>query len=78
MPKEDDLSFDCCFPIIHLCIQTMNQTKYLVPLLLTLSNQEKSIYVPKSISHFSPLNLPLAVCQLNNSFDALPDLESSS
>ena len=33
----------------------MNQTKYLVPFLLTFNNQEKSVYVPKSICHFSPL-----------------------
>ena len=39
----------------------MNQTKYLVPLLLTFNNQEKSIYVPKSIGNFIPLMLPLAV-----------------
>ena len=63
--KEDDLTFVCYFYIIHLYKQTINQTKYLVPLLLTFNNQEKSIYVPKRIGHFSPLMLSLAVCQLN-------------
>ena len=53
----------CYFHIIYLYKLTMNQTKYLVPLLLTFNKQEKSIYVPKSIGHFSPLMLPLAVCQ---------------
>ena len=48
------------FHIIHLYKQTMNQTKYLAPLLLTFNNQEKSIYVPKSIGHFSPIMLQLA------------------
>ena len=55
------------FHIIHLCKQTINQTKYLVLLLLTFNKQEKSIYVAKSIGHFSPLMLPLAVSQLNTS-----------
>ena len=32
-------------------------------LLLTFNNQEKSLYVPKSMDNFSPLMLPLAVCQ---------------
>ena len=63
--KEDDLTIVCYFHIIHLYKLTMNQTKYLILLLLTSNNQEKSIYVPKSIGHFSPLMLPLAVCQLN-------------
>ena len=67
LKKEDNLTFVCYFHIIHLYKQTMNQTKYLVPLLLTFNNQEKSIYVPKSIGHFSPLMLPLAVCQLRTS-----------
>ena len=31
------------FHIIHIYKQTMNQTKYLVPLLSTFNNQEKSI-----------------------------------
>ena len=47
--------------------QTINQTKYLVLDFLTFNNQEKSIYVPKSIGHFSPLMLPIAVSQLNTS-----------
>ena len=53
--------------IIHLYKLTKNETKYLVPLLLTSNNQKKSNYVPKSIGHFSPLMLPLDVCQLNTS-----------
>ena len=67
LQKEDDSIFVCYFHIIHLYKQTMNQTKYLAPLLLPLNNQEKSIYEPKSIGHFSPLMLSLAVCQLNTS-----------
>ena len=54
LKKEDDLTFVCYFHIIHLYKLTMNQTKYLVPLLLTSNKQEKSIYVPKSIYPFSP------------------------
>ena len=67
LKKKDDLTFVCYFHIIHLYKQTINQTKYLVPLFLIFNNQEKSIYVPKSIGHFSPLMLPLAVYQLNTS-----------
>ena len=67
LKKEHNLTFVCYFHIIHLYKLTMNQTKYLVPLLLTSNNQEKSIYVPQSIGHFSPLMLPLEVCQLNTS-----------
>ena len=63
-----DLTFVCYFHIINLYKQTMNKTKYLVPLLLTFNNQGKSIYVHKSIGHFSPLMLLLAVCQLNTSY----------
>ena len=58
LKKEDNLTFVCDFLIIHLYKQTMNQTKYFVPLLLTFNNKEKSIYVPKSIDHFSILMLP--------------------
>ena len=65
--KEDNITMVSYFHIIHLYKQTMNQTKYFVPLLLTFNNQEKSIYVPKIIGHFSPFMLPLAVCQLNTS-----------
>ena len=67
LKKEDNLIFACYFHIIDQYKKSMNQTKYLVPLLLTFANQEKSIYVPKSIAHFSPLMLPLAVYQLNTS-----------
>ena len=66
--QEDDLIFVCYFHIIHLYKLTMNQTKYLVPLLWTSNNPKKSIYVPKSIGHFSPLMVPLAVCPLNTSY----------
>ena len=57
LKKKDDLTFACYFPIVYLYKQTMNQTKYLVTLLLTFNNQQKSIYVPKRIGHFSPLML---------------------
>ena len=55
------------FSYHHLYKLTMNQTKYLVPLLLTSNNQEKSINIPKIISHLSLLMLPLEVCKLNTS-----------
>ena len=64
LKKEDNRAFVCYFHIIHLYKQTMNRPKYLVP---TFNNQEESIYIPKSIGHFSPLMLPLAVCQLRTS-----------
>ena len=67
LKKEDNPTFVCYFHIIHPNKQTKNQTKYLVPLLLTFKKQEKSIYVPKSIGHFSHFMLPLAECQLNTS-----------
>ena len=67
LKKEDDLFFVCYFHIIYLYKQTITLTKYLVPLLITYNNQEKYIYVPKSIGYFSPLMLPLAVCQLGTS-----------
>ena len=55
LKKEDNLTFVCYFHVIHIYKQTMNQTKYLVPLLLTFNKQEKTIYVPKSIGHLAPL-----------------------
>ena len=42
--KKDTLTFVCYFHIIHLYKLTMNQTKYLVPLLLTFINEERSFF----------------------------------
>ena len=45
LKTEDYLTFDCYFHIFHLYKQTMNKTKYFVPLLLTFTNQKKSLFM---------------------------------
>ena len=50
LKKEDKLTSACYFHIIHLYKQKINQTKYLMPLLLTFNNQEKLFMLLKALA----------------------------